>query len=57
MVLAIIFLLVAIVCVFGVFRSFKNRNFLAIFFSGASVLLFGWFSIMTIVSELSAMGS
>ena len=45
MVLAIIFLLVAIVCVFGVFRSFKNRNFLAIFFSGASVLLFGWFSI------------
>lgn len=36
MVLAIIFLLVAIVCIFGTLRSIKNRNFLAVFFAGAT---------------------
>ncbi|MBR7554209.1 DUF2759 domain-containing protein [Allobacillus sp. GCM10007491] len=57
MVLAIIFLLVAIVCIFGTLRSIKNRNFLAVFFAGATTLLFGWFSIMTIISEISSMVS
>ena len=54
MVLAIIFLLVASVCIFGTLRSIKNRNFLAVFFAGATTLLFGWFSIMTLISEISS---
>nr|WP_255437671.1 DUF2759 domain-containing protein [Thalassobacillus sp. CUG 92003] len=52
MVTAIIILLVTILCVFAVFRELKSKNFFAVLFAGASALIFGWFSIMTIYSNL-----
>lgn len=48
MVLAILFLLVAIVSVVSFFRQIKFRNVLAIAFSGISALVFGFFSLSTI---------
>lgn len=48
MALGVIMLVVAILAVFGTFRSLKERNFLAAGFAGISVIVFGWFSIMTI---------
>ncbi|PKR78988.1 DUF2759 domain-containing protein [Halalkalibacillus sediminis] len=52
MVLGIILLFVAILSVFAVFREMKHRNIFAILFSGASALVFGWFSVMTILNAL-----
>lgn len=55
MVLAILFLLVAVLCVVAVLREFKAKNFFALGFAGISALVFGWFSVMTIFSSI--MGS
>ncbi|MGP4072478.1 DUF2759 domain-containing protein [Piscibacillus sp. B03] len=55
MVLGIIFLFVAILSFIAVFRELKRRNVLAILFAGASAAVFGWFSVMTIYSELMNM--
>ncbi|UOQ42527.1 DUF2759 domain-containing protein [Halobacillus salinarum] len=52
MVTGIILLIVSILCVLAVFREFKSKNFFAVLFAGASALVFGWFSIMTIYSNL-----
>ncbi|GGC91665.1 hypothetical protein GCM10007216_22960 [Thalassobacillus devorans] len=52
MVTAIILLLVAILCVLAVFRELKTKNFFAVMFAGASALIFGWFSVMTIYVRL-----
>ncbi|MFD1018742.1 DUF2759 domain-containing protein [Thalassobacillus hwangdonensis] len=52
LVTAIIILLVAILCVLAVFREVKNKNFFAVAFAGVSALIFGWFSIMTLYSNL-----
>jgi len=56
MVLAIIFLVVALVCLVSVIRQFKIKNYLALFFSGAAALSFGFFSIATIICELTNAG-
>jgi len=53
MVLAIILLIVALVSVVSVIRQLKFKNVFALLFSAASVLVFGFFSIMTIISEIS----
>ncbi|MEE6450405.1 DUF2759 domain-containing protein [Bacillus sp. AFS001701] len=45
----IIFILVAILCVPALIGSLKNKNFLAVFWSGATLVLFAWFAIMTIL--------
>jgi uncharacterized membrane protein len=45
----IIFALVAILSVFGLIRSVREMNLLAIGFSFGSVVVFGWFSIMTFI--------
>ena len=45
----IIFILVAILCVPALFGALKNKNLLAILFSGATLVLFAWFAIMTIL--------
>ncbi|PEJ56952.1 MULTISPECIES: DUF2759 domain-containing protein [unclassified Bacillus (in: firmicutes)] len=45
----IIFILVAILSVPAFLGSIKKKNFLAIFWSGATLVLFGWFAIMTIL--------
>jgi len=52
MVLGIILLLVAIVSLIAVFREIKQRHVLSVLFAGASTVVFGWFSIMTILHEL-----
>jgi len=53
MVLAIILLIVALVSVVSVIRQLKFKNVFALLFSAASALVFGFFSIMTIISEIS----
>lgn len=52
MVLAILFLFVAILCALAVFRELKAKNLFALAFAGISTLVFGWFSIMTIYASL-----
>ncbi|PBB04701.1 MULTISPECIES: DUF2759 domain-containing protein [Salimicrobium] len=52
MVTAILFLLVAILCVVAIFREIKTKNFLAVAFSLISAAVFGWFSVMTIYANL-----
>ncbi|MCA1009674.1 DUF2759 domain-containing protein [Halobacillus halophilus] len=52
MVTAILLLIVAVLCVIAVFRELKTKNFFAVLFAGASALMFGWFSVMTIYSNL-----
>ncbi|ALA54596.1 DUF2759 family protein [Shouchella clausii] len=48
MVLAILFLLIAILSVFGGIVSVKRKNFFAAGFSGVAVIVFGFFSIATL---------
>jgi Protein of unknown function (DUF2759) len=49
--LVIIFALVALLAVYGVFTSLKNKNFLGVFFAVATVAVFGWFAIMTLIES------
>ncbi|HLS08035.1 DUF2759 family protein [Lentibacillus sp.] len=55
MVLAIIFLLVALLAVVSVVRQIKFKNLFALGFSAIAVLVFGFFSIATIVTEIGNM--
>ncbi|ELK46224.1 DUF2759 family protein [Halobacillus sp. ACCC02827] len=52
MVTAILLLLATILCIFAVLRELKTKNFFAVVFAGASALVFGWFSVMTIWHNL-----
>lgn len=52
MVLAIMFLVVAILSAIGGISSLKKKNFFAFGFSGVAVLVFGFFSIATIMSYI-----
>lgn len=47
--LMIIFSLITILAAFGAFSSLKNKNVLGIVFGGGTFLVFGWFTIMTIL--------
>lgn len=47
----IIFLLVAVLAAIAVFRSLKSKNILGILFSLGTCLIFGWFSIMTLLKS------
>lgn len=47
--LVIIFLLVALLAIFGLVRSIKDKNLLGAFFAFGSLAVFGWFAIMTII--------
>ncbi len=47
--LVFIFALITILAAYGVFCSLKSKNFLAVFWGMATILVFGWFSIMTII--------
>lgn len=55
MVLALIFLLVTLLAIVSVIRQIKIKNLFALGFSAVSVLVFGFFSIATIVTELGNM--
>ncbi len=52
-ILGIIFLLVALLAVVSVIRQLKFKNYFALLFSAITALSFGFFSIATIISELS----
>ena len=49
--LVIIFAIVTIIAAYGGFSSLKNKNFLAAFWGVASFLVFGWFTVMTIIES------
>lgn len=53
MVLAIIFLIVALLSVVSLLRQLKIKNYLAIAFSAVAALSFGFFSIATIICQLT----
>lgn len=53
MVLAIIFLLVALLSVVSVLKQIKLKNYLALAFSALSALAFGFFSVSTIICSLA----
>ncbi|WP_077621510.1 DUF2759 family protein [Sediminibacillus massiliensis] len=54
MVLALMLLVVTILCAIAVIRELKAKNMFAVAFAGLSVLVFGFFSIATIYTELFA---
>lgn len=56
MILAIILLIVALLAVVSVFRQVKFKNYFALGFSALAALSFGFFSVMTIVCELTSAG-
>jgi hypothetical protein len=47
----IIFVLVALLAAYGAFTALKNKNFLGAFFAVASLAVFGWFAIMTLIES------
>lgn len=52
----IIFALVTILAAFGTLRSLRNKNALAILFAGGTFLVFGWFTVMTIIAMTGGHG-
>jgi uncharacterized membrane protein len=55
-VLIIITALITLVCLIAVFRELKRKNFLAVGLAGLSVAVFGWFTVMTIISMITGSG-
>ncbi|WP_080874595.1 DUF2759 family protein [Oceanobacillus timonensis] len=51
-VLGILFLAVALLAVVSIVRQLKYKNILALLFSGLAAVVFGFFSIATIISEI-----
>ncbi|MCH6266627.1 MULTISPECIES: DUF2759 domain-containing protein [Neobacillus] len=49
--LVIIFALVTILAALGGFRSLKKKNLLGAFWGIASFLVFGWFTVMTLINS------
>ncbi|MCH7321733.1 MULTISPECIES: DUF2759 domain-containing protein [Solibacillus] len=49
--LMVIFGLIAIFGVVGIFQSIKEKNILAVLFNAAAAGVFGWFVIMTILNQ------
>jgi hypothetical protein len=47
----IIFLLVAVLAAFGLIRSLKGKNVLGILFAFGSLIVFGWFAVMTFLNN------
>jgi len=54
-VLAIIFLAVALLAVVSVIRQLKFKNLFALVFSALTAVVFGFFSIATLITELSSL--
>ncbi|WHY84711.1 DUF2759 domain-containing protein [Neobacillus novalis] len=49
--LVIIFAIVTVLAAFGGFSALKNKNLLGAFWGVASFLVFGWFTVMTILKS------
>jgi hypothetical protein len=47
--LVIIFALVTLLALYGGYSALKNKNFLGAFWGIASFLVFGWFTVMTLI--------
>ncbi|HEY4554772.1 MAG TPA: DUF2759 domain-containing protein [Bacillaceae bacterium] len=48
---AIIFILVALLAVFGLLSALKNKNLIGIIFGLGTVAVFGFFGVMTILKS------
>jgi uncharacterized membrane protein len=53
MILSIILLVVALLSAVAIIREIKRKNFFAVGFAGISFVVFGWFSIATIISIIT----
>lgn len=49
--LVIIFALVTILAAYGTFTSLKNKNVLGLVFAFGSLVVFGWFTVMTLINS------
>ncbi|MBM6617266.1 DUF2759 domain-containing protein [Bacillus suaedaesalsae] len=47
--LIIIFALVTLLALFGTIRSLREKNILAVVFAVGTLVVFGWFTIMTLI--------
>ncbi|MBP3952336.1 DUF2759 domain-containing protein [Bacillus suaedae] len=56
MFLSIILLIVALISAVAIIREVRRKNFFAVGFAGISFVVFGWFSIATIISILTTGG-
>lgn len=54
--LAIIFAFVTLFSVWGFFRSFREKNFMGLAFAGLTVLVFGAFTVATMIDVLFGSG-
>lgn len=51
MLLVVIFGLVALFALWGVLRSVRNKNILGFLLVGATLFVFGWFTVMTVINS------
>lgn len=49
--LMVIFALVVILAVYGVLRSLRSKNILGFLFAAGTAVVFGWFTVMTILKN------
>jgi uncharacterized membrane protein YjgN (DUF898 family) len=49
--LVIIFALITILGAFGTISTLKNKNILGLVFAAGTLVVFGWFTIMTLVNS------
>lgn len=49
--LMIIFALVTLLAGYGTFTALKNKNLLGLVFGAGTFLVFGWFTVMTILNS------
>lgn len=54
--LVIIFGLVTIFAILGLFRSLKDKNFLAVAWSFLTLAVFGFFTVMTLIDTIKGGG-
>jgi len=47
--LIIIFALVTLLSLVGTIRSLRDKNLLGVAFAGGTLVVFGWFTVMTII--------
>ncbi len=57
MALAIIFLLITLLALVAIFRELRKKNMLGFVFAIITVVVFGWFSIMTFIDVFKGGGA
>ncbi|PYZ99205.1 DUF2759 domain-containing protein [Alteribacter lacisalsi] len=56
MTFAVICLLITVFSLWGLFRELKTKNFFAVGFAAVTVLVFGWFSVMSLFAYITRGG-